>query len=89
MINAAGFDASWYDSADTGSGTFKVARITMSTDAELGGLPWDLSSVPIGRSYDKETAGVGVPFYSPNWPEPATLAMMSLGGVALLRRRRE
>ena len=44
---------SWYDTADSGPGTHTLARIALSRDAV---------GQAAGKTYDIETAGVGVPF---------------------------
>ncbi len=53
VMDADAFVASWFDSAETGPGTYRVARLTLSDDAE-GKIT--------GRSYNAVTAGYGVGF---------------------------
>ncbi len=81
--------ASWFDSVVGTAGVYKIARITLSIDA----------AAPVGNltanSYDADSAGMGIP-PDPGWyiengeilPEPATLALLFLGGLALIRRQR-
>lgn len=83
-INATDFDASWFNTAagDVGTG-LKIAQITLSNDA---------NGTYTVKSYDIETAGVGVEVTYPIvngviTPEPATLSILGLGAVALIRRR--
>ncbi len=45
--------ASWFDAVDTGPGLHKIARITLSSDAE---------GTITGKVYDVDHAGEGVPF---------------------------
>ncbi len=52
-INTEVIDASWFDSADTGPGTFVVARLTLSDDA---------AGIITGRNYNVPTQGEGVEF---------------------------
>jgi len=44
---------SWFDTANTGAGTFKIGQIALSPDA---------AGRATGKSYEIYTAGVGVPF---------------------------
>ena len=44
---------SWFDSMDTGPGSFKIGQVTLSADA---------AGRATGKSYEVATAGVGVPF---------------------------
>ena len=80
------FGASWFDVANNGPGTFTIAQIVMTQDAE-GSL--------FGKVYDVETAGTGVPIgleYSAisngMIPEPATLSLLATGGLIMLRHKR-
>ena len=81
--------ASWFDSIVGVGGTYRIARISLSTDAQ-GTLT--------GKVYDVETQGVGVVIDVARFglvkdgeiiPEPATLMLLAIGGIgALLRKRR-
>ena len=80
------FRASWFTTVNDGSGTYTVAQIVMTHDAE-GSLS--------GKVYDVETAGMGVaigPEYSVIQsgmiPEPAVLGLLAFGGLILLRHKR-
>ena len=84
---------SWFDTEDTGAGTHTLMQLAISTDA-VGTIA--------GKNYDLDTAGVGVDVgmvgdVGGSWsvvggevvwvPEPATIGLLVLGGVALLKRR--
>ena len=84
---------SWFDTADTGAGTFTIAQIALTKDA------WGTVE---GRNYDIETAGVGVdigviegvPIF---WslvdghifilPEPAALSLLAVGAAVMLKNK--
>ena len=85
---------SWFDTTDTGAGTHTIAQLAITMDA-VGTIS--------GRNYDIETAGVGVDIgfvagIAGQWPlvggeigffpEPATLGLLALGGLVLLRHKR-
>ena len=62
-------------------GTYTVARITVSSNAvgTLAGLGFDAQSGGVGTSFGGSVAAA---------PEPASLAALSLGSLALLMRKR-
>jgi hypothetical protein len=79
--------ASWFDTVNDGPGIWKIARVTLSSDAygTITGSSWDMGPAPavccpLGFEFTI-MAGEIV-------PEPATIALLALGAVALLRRRR-
>ncbi len=80
--------AGWFDFGITGPGTLKVARLTLSSDAEgtIGGRSFNANPddpIPdMGSFYGLYTITGGHIV-----PEPATLSLLALGGVAVLRRR--
>jgi hypothetical protein len=79
--------ASWFDSVVGTAGVYKIAQISLSSDA---------AGTITGKVYDVDNAGVGVPLPAELYieggaivPEPATLALLAIGGIgALLRKRR-
>ena len=85
-MDATTLAASWADTATGDSGQWQVARITLTQDA---------AGTVTGKSYDVESAGQGIDF-SADWdivagefvPEPATLSVLALGALAMLRRRK-
>ncbi len=72
---------SWFDNnLNIGAGTFQIARITVTQDA-VGSFT--------GKSFSLENAGLGQSFSgSLPIPEPASLALMMVGGMMLLKRQR-
>ncbi len=83
---------SWFDKVEGTGGIYRIAQITLSTNANGDLVPTVLAS---NKNYDWDTAGFGVRF--DEWyieegafvPEPATLVLLAIGGIgALLRKRR-
>lgn len=78
--------ASWFGTVNDGPGIWKIARVTLSSDAHgtIAGQSWDVGPAPAVCCppefefiiMDGEIV-----------PEPATVALLALGAAALLRRK--
>tara|TARA_R110002111_G_scaffold95747_1_gene147880 strand:+ start:266 stop:856 length:591 start_codon:yes stop_codon:yes gene_type:complete len=79
-LDAPQFSATWFNTATDNTGAALVANLTLTPDAAG---TWELITSFAGgqlRSSGVVEGGALV-------PEPATLALMGLGGIAALRRR--
>ena len=86
-ITDTSMHVSWFDSVRTDPGTWTLARITLSDDAN-GTL--DFTTYDVAHAYI-----LVVPFFDPLYirngeivPEPATLSLLAVGALVLRRRRR-
>ena len=89
------FIGSWGDSVTTSVGSYVIARLTVSTDAQGIVLAY-LGPQNVSGSFVETDAGNVIPFELDITdgvvtlvPEPATMVLLGLGGIgALLRKRR-
>ncbi len=82
--------AGWGDTTDTGPGTFKVAQVTMSSDAEgtISGRSYNkFPGSPVPDRFDFG-GSFGVAGGGDFIPEPATLSLLAVAPLAAMRRRR-
>ncbi len=79
-ITSTTLGVSWFDSVTNAPGTYTVARLTLSDNA-VGAYS--------GNGFDAQSGGTGTYFSGNiNVPEPASLAVLGLGAVALMARKR-
>ncbi len=81
--------AVWFDILNTGPGTFKVARLTLSSDA-AGTIAGTSRNKIADNPEDDIVSFDGLYTITGGHivPEPATLSLLALGALAAMRRRR-
>lgn len=78
--NAPQISVTWFNTTQTDTSLVQIANVTLSDDAEG---TWEIfSTFSSERFFDGGLVRAGEII-----PEPATLALMGLGGIAALRRR--
>jgi hypothetical protein len=76
-------DTDWFDTIDTGNGTFVIGQITVLPDDPAS---WD-PMVGLSGMMQYAARNSGGHLFELIIPEPGTLALLALGGLALIRRR--
>ena len=99
VIDTTNFKASWFDSDDDGAGNYRIARMSVTTNAE-GDTGSDLEPFNnLNKVYNTDPlySGIGLRFRVEVEageitvsviPEPATMGLLVLGGLGVLVRKR-
>jgi hypothetical protein len=78
-VTANSLKATWFDTGNKGDGTYTIARIVMNPGA---------GAVEINGAHTAKLSGGTLIPYSVIIPEPSTIGLLVLGGLAGLIRRR-
>ena len=78
---ATALNTDWFDTHETGNGVFVLASMTVIADAPG---PWEGTGLMQYAAADTGGTLFDLPIFI---PEPASLALVALGGLALIRRR--